>query len=349
MINIVSFVQENWWDLLIILITVLALLTVGKIFYLLFYKKLKKIASKTKTDVDDKILEISKKPVYLALLIAGLQFSLNYASFTADYSAILNKIFSLCWIGISTYIVVKIINIIIESAKSRLGIGLTYLLKKIVSLAVGVVALMFVLNTFGVEISPLLASLGIAGLAVALALQDTLSNFFAGIYLTADQPIRPGDFVEIGGDEKISGTVLSIGWRTTKLKTPQNNVIVIPNKKLGESIIINYNLPDSIITTSVEIEAAYDSDVEKVEKVIYETAKKIRDSNDKCVKDFEPIVRFYEFGSSGLKFKVFLKVKTRSDKFSVGHELRKALFKAFKENNIEIPFTTHTVYLKENK
>ncbi|MCD6576290.1 MAG: mechanosensitive ion channel family protein [Nanoarchaeota archaeon] len=342
-----SFIATYGRDLLIILGSVAILLTIGKVIYYFIHKKLKTLASKTKTTIDDKIIEILEKPIYLALFIGGLHFSLNFTSIVTNYLDMINKAFSVAWVILGVYLSTKIFEVILEEYKKKLGVGITYLIKKLILISVGAIGLMMILKIFNIEISPLVASLGIAGLAVALALQDTLANFFSGIYLTADRPIRPGDFIEL--NDTIKGTVLDIGWRSTRLKTPQNNIIIIPNKKLAESIIINYSLPNSIITTSVLIDASYKNNPKKIEKVIYETAKKIRDKMDECVKDFDPVVRFYEFGDYGLRFKVFLRVKSRGEQFVVGHELRKALYDSFKKNKIEIPYPTHDIFLHKAK
>jgi small-conductance mechanosensitive channel len=264
------------------------------------------------------------------------------------HAEILGKLFSIVWIVIGTFLAIETTTILISVyGKKRLGIGTSYLIQRLTKIGILFVSLIFVLNSLGIEISPLLASLGIAGIAVAFALQDTLANFFSGLYLTADQPIRPGDYIKV--DENISGTVLEIGWRSTRLRTYDNNILIIPNKRLGESIITNYNLPGSKILMSTSIDSSYNDNPEKVEKIIYKTAKKVRDKLSTCVKGYEPVVRFYDFGSSGLKFKVFLEVKRIGDQFEVGHILRKELYNAFKKNKIEIPFTTQTVYLKKTK
>ena len=345
---ITEFIKANLRDIGITAGIALVALVIGKFVYAILKKFLERLTKKTKTDIDDKILAATERSIYAILFFTGLKIGLDFTGILKAHAEILGKLFSIVWIVIGTFLAIETTTILISVyGKKRLGIGTSYLIQRLTKIGILFVSLIFVLNSLGIEISPLLASLGIAGIAVAFALQDTLANFFSGLYLTADQPIRPGDYIKV--DENISGTVLEIGWRSTRLRTYDNNILIIPNKRLGESIITNYNLPGSKILMSTSIDSSYNDNPEKVEKIIYKTAKKVRDKLSTCVKGYEPVVRFYDFGSSGLKFKVFLEVKRIGDQFEVGHILRKELYNAFKKNKIEIPFTTQSVYLKKTK
>ncbi len=345
---ILEFLKTNWKDIGITIGIAIAALIIGKFIYVVLRKSLERLTKQTKTDVDDKILAATGRSIYAILFFVGLKIGLDFTGILDAHAEILGKLFGVVWIIIGAFLATEITSILISVyGKKRFGVGTAYLIQRLTKIGIVFVAFILVLNSFGIEVSPLVASLGIAGIAIAFALQDTLANFFSGLYLTADQPIRPGDYIKV--DDNISGTVLEIGWRSTRLKTYDNNILIIPNKKLGESIITNYNLPGSKIIMNVTIDASYDNNPKKVEKVIYETAKKIRDKMDGCVKDYNPVVRFYEFGDFGLKFKVFLEVKKRGDQFVVGHELRKALYDAFKKNKISIPFPTHEIFLHKAK
>ena len=346
---ITEFVKTNWNDIWITTGIALAALVIGKFVYILLRKSLEKLTKRTKTDIDDKILAATGRSIYIILFFIGLKIGLDFTGILKAHAEILGKLFSIVWVIIGTFLAIETTTILISVyGRKRLGVGTSYLIQRLTKIGILFVSLIFVLNSIGIEISPLLASLGIAGIAVAFALQDTLTNFFSGLYLTADQPIRPGDYIKV--NDNISGTVLDIGWRSTKLRTFDNNIIIVPNKKLGESVIVNYNLHGSKILMNVTIDAAYNNSPKKVEKIIYDTTRKVRDKMaEYCSTDYEPVVRFYEFGDSGLKFKVFLEVKKRENQFLVGHELRKALYNSFKKNNIEIPFTTQTIYLKKTK
>ncbi len=341
----IIFLEERILDLILVGIVVMGLLTVGRTIFKIFENVIKKIFENK--NIKTNILKSLENPIYFALIFAGLQISLMHTELiTAAYENLFKNIFAITWTLIISYALIKIFDFILDGDKKRkIGKGVSYLLKKLTKIAIIFIAIIIILRILNIEITPLLASLGIAGLAIAFGLKDTLENFFAGMYLTADRPIRPGDYIEI--DQKIRGSVLDIGWRSTKIINPDNNEIIIPNRIMGNSIVTNFNLPQGVMRTEVNVDVAYGSDADKVEKILYKTAKKIRDKMDECIKEEEPIIRFSEFGSSGLKFRIFLKVSGRNEQFIVGKELRKAIYKEFRKNRIEIPFTTHTVHLKK--
>ena len=138
-----------------------------------------------------------------------------------------------------------------------------------------------------------MASLGIAGLAVALALQDTFSNFFSAVYITADRPVKVGDYIEL--ENGLKGYVEDVGWRSTRLRTLPNNSIIIPNNKLAQSILTNYDAPKPEMSIVIPVGVSYNSDLEKVEKVTVDVAKKVLGSVEGGVADFEPFIRYKEF------------------------------------------------------
>src|SRR5215470_215023 len=141
--------------------------------------------------------------------------------------------------------------------------GLARTASRMIVLAVGSLVL---LSALGIQIAPILTALGVGGLAVALALQDTLSNLFAGMHLLADRPIRVGDYVRIA--ESVEGYVVDVGWRSTRVRMLQDNVVVVPNKKVAESIITNYDMPERRMAVTVAVSVGYGSDPERVEAVL---------------------------------------------------------------------------------
>jgi small-conductance mechanosensitive channel len=199
----------------------------------------------------------------------------------------------------------------------------------------------------GVEITPLVAGLGVGGIAVALALQSTLSNYFAGIYIAKEKAIKIGDFVQL--ENGLTGHVYEIGWRTTKIKTPTDNMIVIPNSNLSNMIVTNYHEPAEEMSVSLACGVSYESDLEKVEKVTTDVAKKVLRKMPGGVKNFEPVVRYKEFGDSNINFSVILRVKSYSDQFLVIHEFIKELMKAYKKNKIEISYPVRKIYETKTK
>lgn len=207
---------------------------------------------------------------------------------------------------------------------------------------------MIIADKLNIEISPLVATMGIGGIAVALAFQESLTNFFAGFYLAMDKPIRVGDFVRLEtGDE---GFIEEIGWRSSRVRVLANNLTIVPNSRLAQSVVTNYYLPSTDMGLVIPVGVSYDSDLEKVEKVTIEVAKEVLAKTPGGVKNFEPFIRYNEFGDSNIKFSAILRVETFVDRYLVTHEFIKALKKRYDEEGIEISYPATKVYIKnENR
>jgi len=191
-----------------------------------------------------------------------------------------------------------------------------------------------------------LASLGIAALALSLALQDTLANFFSGLYILVSRPIRMGDYVEL--ENGLKGYVLAIGWRETRIRTLPNNTVVIPNNKLAQSIVINYYLPEKEMACLVQVGVSYGSDLEKVERVTCEVGKEVLSRVSGAVNAFDPFIRYHTFADFSVNFTVILRINEFVDQYLVTHEFIKALHKRYKAEGIEIPFPIRTVQMKNS-
>jgi len=204
-----------------------------------------------------------------------------------------------------------------------------------------------VLQTFGISITPVLTALGVGGLAVALALQDTLSNFFSGLQILLARQIKPGDFIKLETGEE--GYVVDITWRNTTIKTLPNNLVVIPNAKLASAIVSNYYMPDKEIAVLVPVGVSYSSDLKRVEKVTIEVARDVMKSVSGGVPDFEPFIRYHTFGDSSINFNVIMRAKEFTDQFLIKHEFIKRLHERYAAENINIPFPIRTVYLEKSQ
>ncbi len=220
-------------------------------------------------------------------------------------------------------------------------------IRKIVNIAMIALAGLIIAGQLGLTITPLLASLGIAGLAVALALQDSLSNLFSGFYLMLDQPVRPGDYVQLEGGQE--GFVEEIGWRATRVRPFDNNLVIIPNSKLADSVIINWHQPVPEMSVYVWCGVAYHSDLDEVERIAIEVAHQVQDRMEGTNKEWDPAVRFKEFGDSNINFVTILRVLDPTQRFVVEHEFMKALFRRFNEEGIEIAFPMRTVIMREEQ
>jgi small-conductance mechanosensitive channel len=182
---------------------------------------------------------------------------------------------------------------------------------------------------------------------VALAFKDTLANFFAGFYILADQPIREGDYIKLEGGPE--GYVEGVGWRSTRIRTLPNNIVIIPNSKVSESIITNYFLPERRMALLLNIGVGYGSDSRRVERILLEEATQASSELEGLLADPPPIVRFIPgFGESALHFTLICQVREFVDQYSVQHELRHRIFQRFKKEGIEIPFPQRTVHLRKD-
>jgi small-conductance mechanosensitive channel len=209
--------------------------------------------------------------------------------------------------------------------------------------AVFVIAVLVLLQSLGISVTPILTALGVGGLAVALALQDTLSNLFAGLQIMASGHIKPGDFVQLDTGEE--GYVVDVTWRNTTIRELPNNMIVVPNAQLAASRFRNYYQPDRELAVLVQVGVSYDSDLEKVEKVTVEVAGQVMNAVPGGLPDFKPFIRYHTFGDSSIDFTVILRGREFVDQHIIKHEFVKRLQARYRVEGIEIPFPIRTIHM----
>ena len=209
-------------------------------------------------------------------------------------------------------------------------------LRRFANLAIYILAILLSLELLGISVTPLVAGLGIGGLAVALAVQPTLSNFFAGSYLSGGGILRSGDFVEL--ENGFQGYVVDVGWRSTRLRTPYNNLVVVPNSRLADSMLTNYSSPEELIGVLVMCGVSYSSALADVERMAKEAAQKVIDNTAGADKGMAPWFGFETFGDSNIDFWVWVQANSRVDSFIVKSELIKALHERFGAEGISINY-----------
>lgn len=229
--------------------------------------------------------------------------------------------------------------------RRTLTVGVTGLAQTVMRVGVLTVGGLILLGSLGVSITPILTALGVGGLAVALALQDTLSNLFAGVHLLADKPIQVGDFVKL--ESGVEGFVQDIGWRSTRIRMLPNNLVVVPNAKLAQSTLTNYHLPEPEMSLLVPVSVSYEADPDWVEQVLVDEATKAATDVPGLLAEPAPFVRFIPgFGDHSLDFTLICRVASFVDQYLVQHELRKRILRRFRAEGIEIPFPIRTVELR---
>lgn len=223
----------------------------------------------------------------------------------------------------------------------------TTIFTNLTRLLVFVIGGLVILQTLGISVMPILTALGVGGLAVALALQDTLSNLFAGLQIVASKQIRVGDYIKLDTGEE--GHVVDISWRNTSIKALPNTLIVVPNSQLAKSRITNFDLPEKEMTVRVQVGVSYGSDLHKVERVTIDVAREVMQQVEGGVPEFEPFIRYHTFAESSINFSVILRVREFTDQYPVTHEFVKRLQQRYAKEGIVIPFPIRTVHLKNEK
>lgn len=311
-------------------------------------KSFKVLTKKTSTQIDDIILHHIKIPSILIGILISLHITIEFSNLPEKYHPVLIKsIYTLFIASVTVFfanISVAIIKHVFELKKlPTTGTTLTFIIIQVLIYLTGTLVLLSYLN---IPIAPLITTLGIGGLAVGLALKDTLSNIFSGLYILIEKRVNVGDFIEI--DEKKRGFVIDINWRTTVVKTLSEDFIIIPNEKLAQSIIINYSKPIDYIRTSIEIPVSYDTDIDKFEKVVMEEVELFSKEDDAIISEPKPVLRFEPgFGNSSLNFTLFVFCKDYNSTFYVKSQLRKRILKRLRKEKIEIPYNKLDVYIKE--
>lgn len=345
-----KMIELNKWVVSIGTIILFVLLSFLSIFII---NKILKLTSK-KITLDNRIAKALRTPLRLVIVLIGIfianfylepDLRINGFNFVVFYKIIVIFVFIYALINVIKAFFIWYVENLRVKKHTKIDDTIFHFLNKVISIVFYLIAILLSLSLLGIEIKPILAGLGIAGLAVALALQDTLGNFFSAIYIAVDQPIKIGDFIEIPGGEK--GYVSEIGWRSTRLKTRENNIVVIPNSKIVQSIVINYHQVQSRFRVEVSVGVNYGSDLESVERITVETAKKVMKELEPEIKDFEPYVRYDNFGDSSINFKISLMTDNVENKSLLIHKFIKELTNEFRKNKIEIPYPQRDVHLKK--
>jgi small-conductance mechanosensitive channel len=316
-------------------------------------KWLARLAQNTHNPYDNMLVEALRRSIFYIALLTGINIALNELPRAKVIMPYARPAIMAGFILLLAYIVTKVLKIIvrIRADHEKSPITAVSLTRRAIEIVVYTIAIITALRAFGVEIAPIVTALGIGGLAVALALQDTLSNLFAGIYLTLANQIRVGDYVRT--NDGFEGYVRDVGWRNTTIEMLEMNLVLIPNNKISQAIVINYHLPSEVQYIALSCGVDYSTDPQLVEDLVVsivqecgfptreeaetelkpETEHKIRG----LLFDPPPIVRFREFGEYRLEFRFFVAISHFQFQFEARHRFMKRIYKAFKEAGVIIP------------
>ena len=320
----------------------------GMIFQKIILRKLKK-STRVINWHGDVVINALQHWIVFWFILAGIYGAIHSLSFSADHLKIFNKILLILTIISATTVIARIAGGFVRTYQESIKdvIPSTTLFTNLTKLIVFLIGSLVMLRSLGISIAPILATLGVGGLAVALALQDVLSNLFSGIHIILSKKIKPGNYVRLDSGEE--GYIVDITWRDTTLRELSDNQIIVPNLRLARATIKNYNLPDLDLSVPVEVGVCFDSDLEKVERVTQSVAQEVMKEVPGGVPEFEPAVRFHSFGDSSIQLKVALRAKNFSDQYLLKHEFIKRLQKRYQQEGIVIPFPVRTVKMDSAK
>lgn len=325
---------------------ILAAAASAKLLLFIFANYLEKFAANTETELDDLILEQIKKPFFYLIVAQGLKL----AMLNLKLGSIADQLVSTMMALVFVFILSRMLEVIIEvwgktfakKTKTQLDEVLLPLFHKFSKVIFVVVSFMWVLNIWGINIAPYLAGVGISGIVIGLALQDSLKNVLGGISLILDQTYKTGDKIKIESGEV--GEIVDIGLRSTKMRTYDNQLLNIPNGYLANSRIQNYTQPNPKLRVVVDFGVVYGTNVEKVKKAII---KEISTIEGIILTDPEPGCVFIEMGDFSLKFKALFWVKNWKEAYSKKLEATERIYNLLNKLKIEIPFPTQTIELKK--
>jgi small-conductance mechanosensitive channel len=308
-------------------------------------KRLRAMAASTATRVDDLVVLALQTPSLFWCLAVALEAALRSSPLDPSLQQVFSVAITLLLVVSATMVAAHIAGGVVTLGLARSapdgkvpGLGQA-VAKGLVTLLGGMV----VLNVLGVEIAPLLTALGVGGLAVALALQDTLSNFFAGIHILLERPYTIGNYIRL--ENGAEGWVIDIGWRTTRVRTRDDDVVVVPNSKMAGSTIVNFHLPIRRSRVIVKVGVAYASDAEHVRAVLLDEAERVRQSVDCILADPAPDVVMVAFGESSLDFELRVHLTDIARQPFAVDVLHRAVLKRFRAEGIGIPFPMRHVLL----
>lgn len=327
------------------LLIFLASLIFAKIVLFAFNKYLEKFAHKTQSNIDDLIFTKTKIPLFWLIVVYGFGLALLNLGIDGMIIRIINSLMACGFL----LILMRILEVILEhwgesfAKKTTTNIDevLLPIFKKSAKVVFVIIAILWILAIWGVDITPYLAGAGLAGLVLGLAVQDSLKNVFGGISLLLDKTIQVNDKIKLESGE--TGIVKDIGLRSTKIVTFDNRMLHVPNGYLANSRVQNYLQPDPKERVSIDFGVEYGTDPEKVRKVVFGVIDKMKDILD----DPKSSVDFLEMADFALKFRVYFWVPDWNIAYNKKIEATDKIYQALNKAKIKIPFPTQTVYLKK--
>jgi small-conductance mechanosensitive channel len=293
--------------------------------------------------------DAARVPTVIWLLILSVHLAIQFSDLPPKVTSWTPEFLLVLFILSLTLMCVRIAGDLVRFYGDQIpgALPVSTLTQTLAQLGVAILGFLIILNQLHVSIAPILTALGVGGLAVALALQDTLSNLFAGFYVAVAGQMRLGDYIKLDSGEE--GYITDINWRTTTIRTLASSLIIVPNSKLAKAVVTNYHLPEKRISSQVQVNVSYDSDPDKVERILLELVTAAATEIPGMLAEPAPSVSFDPgFGESSLGFSLNYNVAEFVNQFGVRNELRRRVLRRFREEHIAMPLTTRRILLRED-
>ena len=326
------------------IVTIFLGIVLGLFFKKFLVSRLKSLSEKNNWKSDDVVINAIDSVIVFWFFLAFSSMAIGNSNLPGPediYQKIISAFLIISISFTSSKVVLGLLDIWSKTNKSLPSTGI---FKGLTNVAIFSIGILFILQSFGISITPLITALGVGGLAVSLALKDTLSDLFGGINILLSKTMQEGDYVQL--DNGYQGYVENVGWRYTTIRERANNIISIPNSVLSGSISKNFSSMDSAFRVPIQIGVSYDSDLDHVEKVALEVANEIYEELDCVSKSYKPAIRFREFADSSVNFFIYFQGKNFGDHNTILNSYIKKLHKRFKEEKIDIPYPIRTLIHK---
>ena len=324
------------------------------VFHKLIFPLIVRFTHRTPTDLDSRLVKSVRWPTTLGFVVLGIYLAFTVPlDLTESQQSQVDTVGQALGVMIVITVVVGLLSSAIDwylaslatSATRVVDLRLLPLIRRAGGVIIYAIGGLLMMDVLGINISPLIAGLGLGGLAVALAIQPTLANLFAGTYVMTEGVIATGDYIQL--ENGLQGYVVEVGWRSTRIRDWRNNLVVVPNSKFAETIITNFQQPTNAVNVYFECGTSYDSDLYRVEEICLEVMDTIIDSHPMAIKEYGKYFAFDNFGDSNVNFWLFVQATDRLGSFVVQSDMMKLLHKRFQEEGIVINYPVRTLQFPE--
>jgi small-conductance mechanosensitive channel len=340
-------VLQKWMQYSAPLAIFLATIAIGFLAKRAIVNSLRQWAGRSPSQVPATVAQALQGTFMLWVLILALVLAMDSAHLPRDAVFWLRRVLLVLWVLSFTLVGVRLAGNLVKLYGPGVAevLPVTTLMQTLAQIAVALLGLLILLNQLGIPIASIVTALGLGGLAVALALQDTLGNLFAGFYIAVARQVRVGDYIRLDSGQE--GYVTDITWRSTAIRALANNLIIVPNSKLAQAIVTNYHFPEKRMAFGISVAVSYDADADVVERLLLEETNAATGQVPGLLAAPEPSVRLIPgFGESSLVFSLNVHVAEFVDQYLVQHELRKRILRRFRQEGVELPPPSRVVQVR---